>query len=289
MADYTLYGDLADRQTIAVATVLRAKGLSLELIETSASLGFALAARGGREEGPFLRTPEGFVLADAHAILDWVERIHPAPPLLPNTPVRLSCARLLEDWIELWLPLWPRRSWNSLDRIGRHVSQAGFLLGERPIRVDWLLAAWLEAEVLVHEEAREHLARSAPRLTSYGADLLGHAPSDSEPPADDAIPISLLPLLQEIGHDYHAYLIRNHEALGKGEDSAPLDLGLGTVGLPVQAACERRRARLGQELRQFGRGARRAVERVLDPVHAWHALTLPAVLEDFDPADPRSL
>jgi hypothetical protein len=34
---------------------------------------------------------------------------------------------------------------------------------------------------------------------------------------------------------------------------------------------------------------RRDVRRVLEPVGAWHALTLPSVLSGIDPSDPRSL
>ena len=107
-ARYTLYGDLARRDAAGLAAILVAKGVPVELVEETPSLAMALAARAGREEGPYLRTPEGFVLADAFAICEWLERVHPDPVLLPVTPVRRACARMLEDWLELWLPHWPR-------------------------------------------------------------------------------------------------------------------------------------------------------------------------------------
>ena len=31
------------------------------------------------------------------------------------SPVRRACARLLEDWIELWLPIWPERAASVLE------------------------------------------------------------------------------------------------------------------------------------------------------------------------------
>ena len=47
---YTLYGDLSGREAAGLASVLVAKGLRVELVEETASLSLALAARGGREK-----------------------------------------------------------------------------------------------------------------------------------------------------------------------------------------------------------------------------------------------
>jgi hypothetical protein len=217
---------------------------------------------------------------------------------MATTPVRWACARLLEDWIELWLPLWPRRSWTTLEGIGAHLDVAGFLLGPEPSRPDWLLAAWLETGVLVHEHAHAHLAECAPRLVSLGNDLLETssarltAPSDfsdMSDDSDDVIPISLLALLEEIASDYHAYLAGNQRALKDQTDRVMLDLGYGRRALPVRSRCEERRVEIGRELEGLGRLERQDIRRVLEPVGAWHALTLPAVLLEVDPSDPRSL
>lgn len=268
MHRYTIYGDLTGRDTVALTTTLVAKGLAVELVSESASLSLALATRAGSDSGPYLRTPEGFVLADLHAMLDWIERMHPEPPLTPPTPVRRTCARILEDWIELWLPRWPRRSWGTLERIGIHLDAAGFLLGESPCRADWLLAAWLETEVLVHDHARAHLARTAPRLISLGDNLLESTPLE---PTDDVIPISLLLVLEEIALDYHVYLAGNQRALKDESDRVILDLGLGRRALPVRRRCEERRVEIGRELAALDHLERRDVQRVLEPVGAWHA------------------
>jgi len=304
MRRYTVYGDLAHRDAVALSTTLAAKGLDFEFVEETASLSYALAARTGRDSGPYLRTPEGFVLAELHAMLDWIERMHPEPALLPTTPIRRTVARLIEDWLELWLPFWPRRSWATLERVGAHLQATGFLLGPRSSRPDWLLAAWLESDVLVHDHAREHLSRTSPRLVLFGNELLestaasspasgsSRLPVGSAPSAvsgDDVIPISLLPVLEEIAADYHDFLVENHRACKDGLDHVLLDLGLGRRAMPVRPVCEERRAEIGRELSLWTRAERRDLRQVLEPVGLWHAMTLPPVLAELDPADPRRL
>lgn len=285
---YVVYGRLDARESVSLASVLRAKGIAAELVEESPSLSLALAARAGCERGPYLRTPEGFVLGGLHAILDWLERMHPVPALMPpvRRPVRRACVRLLEDWIELWLPGWPRSSWGPLEELGRHLFAAGFLLGREPTRPDHLLAAWLETEVLVRDHARAHLARHAPRLVSLGSDLLE---ARHGVVADDAIALSLLPVLEDVSGDYHAYLRANHAALKGGRSRVMLDLGLGARAFPRRRTCEVRRIELGRELAALSPQDRRDVRSVLEPVGAWDVLTLPPAIAEIDPADPRSL
>ncbi len=285
-ARYRIYGRLDSREAVALSTALVAKGLAAELVEETPSLALALAARSGHDRGPYLRTPEGFVLGELHAVLDWIERTHPDPVLLPRSPVRRVCARLLEDWIDFWLPLWPRRSWRTAEDLGTHLASAGFLLGAAPTRPDWLLAAWLETEVFVNADARAHLSQHAPKLLSLGSAVL-EAPSPMV--GDDAIPISLLAVLAELARDFHGYLVMNQEALKDREDHVLLDLGLGKRAFPVRPACEARRIEIAEEVKALEPAARLDVRRVLEPVGAWHVLTLPAVLDAIDPADPRSL
>ncbi len=285
-ARYRIYGNLDSREAVALSTALVAKGLAAELVEETPSLALALAARSGHDRGPYLRTPEGFVLGDLHAVLDWIERAHPDPVLLPRSPVRRVCARLLEDWIDFWLPLWPRPSWRTLEDLGAHLASAGFLLGPAPTRPDWLLAAWLETEVFVKADPRAYLRQHAPKLLCFGNDIL-EAPSIVV--GDDAIPISLLSVLAELARDFHGYLVMNQEALKDREDRVLLNLGLGKRAFPVRPACEARRIEIAEEVKALEPAARLDVRRVLEPVGAWHLLTLPAVLDAIDPADPRSL
>ena len=108
-------------------------------------------------------------------------------------------------------------------------------------------------------------------------------------PSDDVIPISFLGLLEEIASDYHAYLVGNRRALKDQADRVILDLGLGRRALPVRRRCEERRVEIGRELEHLDRLERRNIRRVLEPVGAWHVLTLPSVLPEIDTSDPRSL
>ena len=285
---YVVYGDLGERDTAALATAMIAKQIPFEVVPESASLSWALASRAGHETGPYLRTPEGFVLAGTLPILDWLERVRPSLALLPGTatPVRRVCARLLEDWILAWLPFWPRRSWETVNELGSHLGTSGFLLGASVTRPDLLLAAWLESDVIVHEHARGQLAKDAPRLLQFGDAVLEANLNEAE---DDVIPISLTKVLARMARDYHVYLERNQRAIKGGADHVELDLGFGSQRLPVRRVCEARRAALGRDLASLSRETRRDVRQVLEPVGAWHVLTLPPVLEVIDPSDPRSL
>lgn len=283
---YRLYGNLDSRETIALTSVLVVKGMPADLLDEAPSLSFDLAARSGHEKGPYLRTPEGFVLGGLHSILDWIEKVHPTPALLPVSPVRRVCARLLEDWIELWLPLWPRRSWGQIERLGASLGRAKCLLGPAPTRPDWLLAAWLETEVRRNETARGHLETIAPRLADYGSSLLEMPLASDE---DDVIPIALLGILEEIARDYHHYLALNQVALKDRTSRVVMDLGLGDWAFPARSACETRRVSIAEEVRAMVDHERHSVRRVLEPVGAWHVLTLPDVRDPVDPSDPRSL
>ena len=298
---YTLYGDLEDRATAGLAALLVAKRLRVRLVEESPSLALLLESRSGAARGPYLRTPEGFVLAGDRALREWLERAHPSPSLLPVTPVRRAAARLVEDWVTLWLPLWPRRSWRPVEVLGAHLARSPFLLGQRPCRPDHALAAWLETEVLVDPGVRAHLEAIAPTLEGFGDRLVeaGAAPvttideaeTFAEAPAlpDDAVPISLLAVLEEIGRDFFAFVPLNHRALKDGETHVDLDLGLGRRPFPTLRAVELARVTLGRELAGVSPGERRRVERVLDPFGLWDALRLPPLADTLDPADPRAL
>lgn len=320
---YVVYGRLESWQAVALLGVLRAKGLASQRVEPSASLVLELAARTGREDGPYLRTPEGFVLAELPVMLDWLERVHPEPGLLPppERPVRRICARILEAWIEDWLARRSAgrspggsaaRSGAELERLAAHLSSSRFLLGPAPSRADWLLAAWLETEVLVEPGVRADLRHRAPRLVSLASELFavdGAARPEADA-RDDAIALSLLPLLEEIATDYHPYLQANRSALEEGESefvytrepgrdqpalpersaSLPRSLpGCSAARCRTRRESELRRIEIGRELATLPTAAQAAVRRVLDPVGARRVYALPSVLEPIDPADPRSL
>lgn len=285
MTRYAVYGDRAARDTIALVTALSAKGIAFDFIEETAALRLALSARAGRDDGPFLRTPEGFIVGDLHTILDYLDRLHPERPWRPTSPVRHACARLLEDWIELWLPVWPARAREVLELLSKHLEATGFLMGRAPCRPDGSLAAWLEADVLADPELREYLSRHAPGLQRYVREVRS---ARVVPIVDDAIPLSLVEVLCEIATDYASYLEENREALLAGGDHVEIDFGLGTKTMPAWRHCEERRAALGQDLAALSRSDRRSVRQMLDPLGLWRTLSLPAAVDAFELGDPRS-
>ena len=266
-------------------------------MEASPALALSLATRTGATRGPYLRTPEGFLLAGQHALLEWLERAHPEVPTLPpaEMPVRRICARLLEDWIMLWLPAWPGRSWHAVERMGAHRSRTPFLLGDSPCRADYLFAAWLEGSVLIHENARGHALRVAPRLLSLGNDLLDRTRGSlgrgmrETATHDDVVPISLLGVLGALAGGYLRYLELNRKALEAGLSELRIDLGLGPQSWPARRVCEARRIAIAKELAALDPAARKRVRRVLEPVSAWNVFALPPAIAAVDPRDPRSL
>lgn len=283
---HAVYGDPAARDSIALVTALAAKGIDFEFVAETPALSLALAVRAGRAEGPYLRTPEGFVLGDLATTLDYLERIQPEPAWRPITPVRRICARLLEDWIELWLPVWPERAPAVLEGLSVHLAASGFLLGPAPCRPDGSLAAWLEADALTDPDVRDHVAKYAPQLLHHADSVRRARP---QPVADDAIPITLLPVLTELARDYHVYLAANREATYEGDDRVEVDFGFGRTVLPAWRECEERRAAIVLEVAGLPRESRRAVRQMLEPLGAWHALTLPAAASELAAGDPRGL
>lgn len=289
---HALYGDADSREGIALELALAAKGLPFERVPSSPALAFALAARAGHEAPAYLRTPEGCIFGDVHAALDHLDRVHPMPPWRPRTPVRRVCARLLEDWIELWLPLWPERTSAIVEALGAQLARSGFLLGAAPSRPDGSLAAWLEGEALRDPARRLDVAEHAPRLSGFAESvrrtlLIGGAASDAA--TDDAIPISLIPILQALAKDFLVYLDANREALWDGHAGVEVELGFGATVMPAWRRLELRRAEIAQELARLAPEPRRAVRQMLEPLGAWYVLTLPEVIEPPALADPRAL
>lgn len=57
---------------------------------------------------PALETTEGFI-SESRAILEYIERAHPTPPLLPATPFGIAKVQELSQFIELYFELVARR------------------------------------------------------------------------------------------------------------------------------------------------------------------------------------
>ena len=57
---------------------------------------------------PALETPEGYI-SESRAILDYIERLHPSPALLPDNPFGAAKVQELAQFIELYFELAARR------------------------------------------------------------------------------------------------------------------------------------------------------------------------------------
>ncbi|MBK88093.1 MAG: elongation factor 1-gamma [Gammaproteobacteria bacterium] len=57
---------------------------------------------------PAIETAEGY-LSESRAILDYIERVHPTPPLLPDSPFDAAKVQELAQFIELYFELAARR------------------------------------------------------------------------------------------------------------------------------------------------------------------------------------
>jgi hypothetical protein len=191
---------------------------------------------------------------------------------------------MLEDWIELWLPVWPAQARGVLEGISKHLEATGLLMGAVPCRPDGSLAAWLLADVFPDAELRTYLERHAPGLTLYVERVSTTIRVEER---DDALPLSLLAILGEIANDYFGYLAANRVAIEEGLDQVEIDLGLGRKTVPVWRHCEERRAELAREIAALPARDRRAARQMLEPLGAWRVLALPSAISDFAPDDPR--
>jgi glutathione S-transferase len=58
---------------------------------------------------PFLRTDDGTTLCESQVIVEYIEDLHPVPPLMPSDPAQRAKIRELTQFLELHLELVARR------------------------------------------------------------------------------------------------------------------------------------------------------------------------------------
>jgi glutathione S-transferase len=80
-----------------VALALGHKGVSCEWVDVDPSDRSPVAAVSGQELVPVL-VADGLVLSDSPAILRWIERHFPEPPLLPAEPALRAEVEIFCDW-----------------------------------------------------------------------------------------------------------------------------------------------------------------------------------------------
>ena len=94
---YTLYGSYASYYTAKVRSYLRKKGISfVERLPSDPVFRSEVRPTSGTHRIPQLTTPEGLVVQDSIAIVDFLEARFQALPALPRTPKQGVFVRLME-------------------------------------------------------------------------------------------------------------------------------------------------------------------------------------------------
>jgi glutathione S-transferase len=114
-----LHGSPLSNYYNIVKTALLEKRMAFEEVATRPSQETSYLAMSPMGKIPCLQTETGF-LAETHPILDFLEDLSPAVPLLPADPFARAKVRELVQSIELYLELVARRGYGVL--FGREVS-----------------------------------------------------------------------------------------------------------------------------------------------------------------------
>lgn len=129
-AKFTLYGWHLSYFTGKVLCYLRYKGIPF--VDQPVNM-YTLMSRIKRKTGaavmPVLRTPQDEWLQDSSVIIDHLEALYPAAPIIPATPVQRFLAYLLEAWgDEWWIPVAMHTRWNHAENYALFERDAGSAL-----------------------------------------------------------------------------------------------------------------------------------------------------------------
>jgi glutathione S-transferase len=81
-----------------VALAAAHKGVEVAWVDHDPGDRSAIAALSGQELVPVAETPDGQVVVDSMAIVDWLETAHPEPPLVPADPLGRARAGIFVAW-----------------------------------------------------------------------------------------------------------------------------------------------------------------------------------------------
>ena len=134
MKPYTLYGWHLSYFTGKVLCYLRYKQVPFVLQPVNL---YTLTQRIPRKTGavvmPVLVTPQGEWIQDSSVIIDHIEARHPAPSIIPQTPVQRFAAYLIEAWgDEWWVPIAMHTRWTYPENYALFEHDAG------PALLPWL-------------------------------------------------------------------------------------------------------------------------------------------------------
>jgi glutathione S-transferase len=211
---FTLYGWQLSYFTGKVRCYLNYKGIPY--VDQQVDL-FTLMRTIKRHTGvvvmPVLRTPDAEWLQDSSVIIDHLEALYPATPVLPTTPIQRFTAYLLEAWgDEWWIPVAMHTRWSHAENYALWEREAGpnllphfppFIqrwaaaypakamrsklhsVGVRPEQLA-VLDAWTQNMLDLLEQhfaAQDYLLGGHPTLADYGlvGTLYGHLGRDPWP------------------------------------------------------------------------------------------------------------
>ncbi len=109
-----------------VALACAHKGVVVEWVDHEAEDRSAIRALSGQDLVPVAETRDG-VIGDSAAILAWLDRVHPEPPLWPHDPSRRAEADVFVEWF---------------NRVWKRAANA--LVEREDSRAEAELAGWLE-------------------------------------------------------------------------------------------------------------------------------------------------
>lgn len=145
MTPITLYGWHLSYFTGKVRCYLHYKGIPF--VDQQINL-FTLLHTVKRQTGevvmPVLRTPDDQWLQDSSMIIDHLEALYPALPVVPTTPIQRFTAYLLEAWgDEWWIPIAMHTRWSHAENYALWEKEAGpNLLPHFPAFIQRLAAAY---------------------------------------------------------------------------------------------------------------------------------------------------
>jgi glutathione S-transferase len=342
---YIIYGVDASYFTQKALAYFAYKGIPFEYRKKTLMVKDEVEEKSGSHMIPVVVTPAGEYIWDTTPIMLGLEEKFTAGGILPATPRQRIVARLLEDYLDEWIPRivihlrWfndadaetsggaivrdllgvtaeaeldaqqqavfdqaftQLRNWGLAtcekvgsgkddaaqveEELGRffvcleaHLRDSKFLLGDKPSLPDFTLMGALQAHFLFDPTPRALVGQIAPSLVRYHGDMAAARAKDVESdgagewPSGDEIPVSLTPLLQQIGNSFMRFLPLNTAALAAGEKELSIDLGGGERIISTRRYTEKCRAQIAGEIAALDGDARASVEAVLAPAGCWDA------------------
>lgn len=130
-----VYGASISYYTGKLEAYLRYKGIAYQRIAMVPSLRRRIRRITGADQMPAVELEDGRFLTDTTPTIEWLERQHPEPPVIPRDPLQAFVSRLLEDYAEewLWRPAMHYRWSHRADRLLVSRRIADELLGAVPL------------------------------------------------------------------------------------------------------------------------------------------------------------